>query len=143
MIEYRAHPDIPGPSPTPRSLTMTSAKVLFLHKVTFISLGSRVWYPDLFWGVGFACSLGSSYWHQLRRKTLSVSEVEPWLCAGCSTHPRDTQHHPKFPSTSHISSKWICRIWTQISLTPGPFLFALSVTSQGQGVLAPDPVLLS
>ena len=42
-----------------------------------------------------------------------MSEVEPWLCVGHSTHPRDTQHHSKLPSTSHISSKWICRIWTQ------------------------------
>lgn len=53
VIAYRAHPDNPGPSPTPRSLTKTSAEILFLHKVTFISLGSRVWYLNhLGWGWG-------------------------------------------------------------------------------------------
>ena len=76
-------------------------------------------------------------------KTLSVSEVEPWLCVGCSTQPCDTQHHSKLPSTSHISSKWICRIWTQVSLSPGSFLSALFAASQGQGILALGRVLLS
>ena len=31
---------------------MTSAEILFLHKVTFISLGSRVWYLDHLGGGG-------------------------------------------------------------------------------------------